>query len=99
MGLLRISLTSGDPTCRLVVQVAFGSRSLGSKRFCCRHGGHFALCGGSRCLETKEDLCKKKYWGRGLALALCKTALDFVARHQVKKVVLFTSMVQSDAHN
>lgn len=48
--------------------------------------------------ELKRISVKKEFRGRGLARALCETALDFVARHQVKRMVLFTSMVQSDAH-
>uniref|UniRef100_A0A671PL54 N-acetyltransferase domain-containing protein n=1 Tax=Sinocyclocheilus anshuiensis TaxID=1608454 RepID=A0A671PL54_9TELE len=41
---------------------------------------------------------EESFGGRGLAKALCKTAFEFVARHNVKRVVLFTSMVQTDAH-
>uniref|UniRef100_A0A673L0N9 N-acetyltransferase domain-containing protein n=1 Tax=Sinocyclocheilus rhinocerous TaxID=307959 RepID=A0A673L0N9_9TELE len=48
--------------------------------------------------ELKRISVKKEFRGRGLAKALCKTALEFVARHNVKRVVLFTSMVQTDAH-
>lgn len=48
--------------------------------------------------ELKRISVKREFRGRGLAKALCKTALKFVARHDVKRVVLFTSMVQTDAH-
>lgn len=48
--------------------------------------------------ELKRISVKREFRGRGLAKALCKTALEFVARHDVKRVVLFTSMVQTDAH-
>ncbi|XP_048060531.1 probable N-acetyltransferase camello [Megalobrama amblycephala] len=48
--------------------------------------------------ELKRISVKRQFRGRGLAKALCKTALEFVARHDVKRVVLFTSMVQTDAH-
>lgn len=48
--------------------------------------------------ELKRISVKREFRGRGLAKALCKTALEFVARHNVRRVVLFTSMVQTDAH-
>uniref|UniRef100_A0A673ITH6 N-acetyltransferase domain-containing protein n=1 Tax=Sinocyclocheilus rhinocerous TaxID=307959 RepID=A0A673ITH6_9TELE len=48
--------------------------------------------------ELKRISVKKEFRGRGLGKALCKTAFEFVARHNVKRVVLFTSMVQTDAH-
>lgn len=48
--------------------------------------------------ELKRISVKREFWGRGLAKALCKTALEYVARHDVKRVVLFTSMVQTDDH-
>uniref|UniRef100_A0A8C2QAR3 N-acetyltransferase domain-containing protein n=1 Tax=Cyprinus carpio TaxID=7962 RepID=A0A8C2QAR3_CYPCA len=48
--------------------------------------------------ELKRISVKKEFRGRGIAKALCETALEFVARHNVKRVVLFTSMVQTDAH-
>ncbi|XP_021336617.1 probable N-acetyltransferase family 8 member 5 [Danio rerio] len=48
--------------------------------------------------ELKRISVKWEFRGRGVAKALCKAALEFVARHNVRRVVLFTSMVQTDAH-
>ncbi|XP_067277898.1 probable N-acetyltransferase camello isoform X2 [Pseudorasbora parva] len=48
--------------------------------------------------ELKRISVKREFRGRGLAKALCKSAMEFVARHDVKRVVLFTSVVQTDAH-
>ncbi|TSK42168.1 putative N-acetyltransferase camello [Bagarius yarrelli] len=48
--------------------------------------------------ELKRISVRKGFRHRGLARALCQTALQFAARHKVERVVLFTSVVQSDAH-
>lgn len=48
--------------------------------------------------ELKRITVLKRFRGRGIAKALCQNALEFVANHGVKRVVLFTSMAQSDAH-
>ncbi|XP_036372318.1 probable N-acetyltransferase camello [Megalops cyprinoides] len=48
--------------------------------------------------ELKRISVRRAHRGRGMAKALCRTALDFVAAHGVENVVLFTSMVQTDAH-
>ncbi|XP_030628652.1 probable N-acetyltransferase camello isoform X2 [Chanos chanos] len=48
--------------------------------------------------ELKRISVRKEFRGRGLAKRLCQTALQFVANQKVERVVLFTSMVQSDAH-
>ncbi|KAL2099258.1 hypothetical protein ACEWY4_005738 [Coilia grayii] len=48
--------------------------------------------------ELKRITVLKRWRGRGIAKALCHTALEFVARRGVKRVVLFTSMAQVDAH-
>lgn len=48
--------------------------------------------------ELKRITVLTRFRGRGIAKALCQNALEFVARHGVKRVVLFTSMAQSDAH-
>nr|XP_055026062.1 putative N-acetyltransferase 8B [Misgurnus anguillicaudatus] len=47
--------------------------------------------------ELKRISVKKEFRGRGLAQALCKRALNFVAKYQVERLVLFTSVIQSDA--
>ncbi|MCI4376580.1 hypothetical protein PGIGA_G00190090 [Pangasianodon gigas] len=47
--------------------------------------------------ELKRISVRKEFRHRGLAKALCQTALEFAARHKVERVVLFTSLVQSDA--
>lgn len=47
--------------------------------------------------ELKRISVRKTFRHRGLAKALCQTALQFAARHKVERVVLFTSLVQSDA--
>lgn len=47
--------------------------------------------------ELKRISVRKGFRHRGLAKALCQTALQFAARHKVERVVLFTSLVQSDA--
>lgn len=47
--------------------------------------------------ELKRISVRKGFRHRGLAKALCWTALKFAARHKVERVVLFTSLVQSDA--
>lgn len=48
--------------------------------------------------ELKRISVKKEARGQGLGKALCWTALRFAASHKVDRVVLFTSLVQSDAH-
>ncbi|KAJ8407642.1 hypothetical protein AAFF_G00274990 [Aldrovandia affinis] len=48
--------------------------------------------------ELKRISVRRAYRGLGMAKALCRTALDFVAARGVENVVLFTSMVQTDAH-
>ncbi|KAF7710631.1 probable N-acetyltransferase CML5 [Silurus meridionalis] len=48
--------------------------------------------------ELKRISVRQEFRQRGLAKALCQKALQFVARHKVERVVLFTSLVQSDAH-
>lgn len=50
------------------------------------------------CWELKRISVRKKFRGQGMAKALCKTALDFVINQGVEDVVLYTSMVQTDAH-
>lgn len=47
--------------------------------------------------ELKRITVRKGFRHKGLAKALCQTALQFAARHKVERVVLFTSLVQSDA--
>lgn len=49
--------------------------------------------------ELKRITVLKRFRGQGIAKALCQTALEFVANRGVKRVVLFTSMAQADAHN
>ncbi|XP_053358018.1 probable N-acetyltransferase camello [Clarias gariepinus] len=48
--------------------------------------------------ELKRISVRKGFRQRGLAKALCLTTLEFAARNKVERVVLFTSLVQSDAH-
>lgn len=48
--------------------------------------------------ELKRICVRKDIRGQGIAKALCKTALRFALNHKVNRVVLFTSLVQSDAH-
>ncbi|XP_017546011.1 N-acetyltransferase family 8 member 3 isoform X1 [Pygocentrus nattereri] len=48
--------------------------------------------------ELKRISVRKEFRGKGLAKALCWTALRFAASHKVRRVVLFTSLVQSVAH-
>ncbi|XP_063080103.1 probable N-acetyltransferase CML5 [Engraulis encrasicolus] len=48
--------------------------------------------------ELKRITVLKRCRGRGIAKALCHTALGFVASRGVERVVLFTSMAQVDAH-
>ncbi|XP_023671237.1 probable N-acetyltransferase camello isoform X2 [Paramormyrops kingsleyae] len=50
------------------------------------------------CWELKRISVRKEFRGQGMAKALCKTALDFVINQGVEDVVLYTSMVQTDAH-
>ncbi|XP_072533843.1 probable N-acetyltransferase camello [Salminus brasiliensis] len=48
--------------------------------------------------ELKRISVRKEFRGQGLAKALCWAALRFAASRNVDRVVLFTSLVQSDAH-
>ncbi|KAG5265500.1 hypothetical protein AALO_G00243170 [Alosa alosa] len=48
--------------------------------------------------ELKRITVLKRSRGRGIGKALCQTAMEFAANHGVERVVLFTSMAQSDAH-
>ncbi|KAG9344106.1 hypothetical protein JZ751_012588 [Albula glossodonta] len=48
--------------------------------------------------ELKRISVRRPYRGLGIAKALCRTALDFVADCGVENVVLYTSMLQTDAH-
>ncbi|KAM6961246.1 putative N-acetyltransferase camello [Aplochiton taeniatus] len=48
--------------------------------------------------ELKRISVRRDFRGMGIAKALCGTALQFVASHGVQDVVLFTSMLQTDAH-
>jgi len=85
-----LDVTSGTHTCRLGVAELKGS-IVGTVGIlpCVEETGAW---------ELKRISLKRGFWGCGLAKALCKTALEYIARHEVKWVVLFTSMVQTDAH-
>ncbi|XP_062325121.1 probable N-acetyltransferase camello [Osmerus eperlanus] len=48
--------------------------------------------------ELKRISVRREVRGRGIAMALCGTALAFAAARGVKDIVLYTSMLQTDAH-
>ncbi|XP_019909601.1 N-acetyltransferase 8 isoform X1 [Esox lucius] len=48
--------------------------------------------------ELKRISVRKEFRGHGIAKALCQTALEFVGSRGVVDIVLFTSMLQTDAH-
>ncbi|KAI5108222.1 putative N-acetyltransferase camello, partial [Silurus meridionalis] len=50
------------------------------------------------CLELKRMSVMRSYRGRGIAKALCRTVADFAQQRGVPAVILYTSVVQTDAH-
>ncbi|XP_053088413.1 probable N-acetyltransferase camello [Pangasianodon hypophthalmus] len=50
------------------------------------------------CLELKRMSVKHSHRGRGIAKALCRTVADFAQLRGFPAVVLYTSVVQTDAH-
>ncbi|KAF6724381.1 N-acetyltransferase 8 [Oryzias melastigma] len=49
------------------------------------------------CLELKRITVRRSHRGRGIAKALCRTVADFTRDRGYAAVVLYTSMVQTDA--
>lgn len=50
------------------------------------------------CLELKRLSVKRTHRGRGIAKALCRTLTDFAQLRGFSSVVLYTSVVQTEAH-
>lgn len=48
--------------------------------------------------ELKRISVRREFRGRGIAQALCQTVLDFAGSRGVEDIVLYTSMLQTDAH-
>ncbi|XP_061890483.1 probable N-acetyltransferase camello [Entelurus aequoreus] len=49
------------------------------------------------CLELKRMSVRRSHRGRGVAKALCRTVADFTRRRGYAAVLLYTSVVQTDA--
>ncbi|XP_061843646.1 probable N-acetyltransferase camello [Nerophis lumbriciformis] len=49
------------------------------------------------CLELKRMSVRRSYRGRGVAKALCRTVADFTRQRGYAAVLLYTSVVQTDA--
>lgn len=60
--------------------------------------GLLPCCTQAGAWELKRISVKKEFRGLGIGKMLCSTALGFAERHGVQDVVLYTSMLQTDAH-